>query len=225
MEVYSIQDATDYAVRGLIEHGEPEARLSLRRSADMTSAIDEIRDRAALFKAIGLFRVHGEDEGWIGVERATFFSPSHLRHATMAQKAGALFFPSRLWLPRTHKVKNAFAEAMRTSAERENLTSGSSEVASLCDWRPNRLGVNWMDGTPAEPAVIPEHVDTKDELGAIVILEVFGESMRESSGGDNVTILFGQDICDAFGVPQAVHSAVAPHLRLSVTLAELKPSR
>jgi hypothetical protein len=179
-----------------------------------------------LFKAFGLFRDHGEDEGWIGVDRATFFSPSHLKRTTTAQKAGALLFPSRLWLPRTHKVKNTFAEAMRTSAQNKNLTRKPSGITPLRNWRPNRVGINWMDGSSAEPAVIPEHVDTKDELGAVVVLEVFREGMSGTSylTDNNVSVIFGKDTCDDIGVPQAPHSAISSHLRLSVTLAELKPS-
>ena len=236
MRVAQLQDLTDVAVERLTTHGESMVSFSLQNHGELMPLKFEVCRRAQILEMAGVFfRTHGEDEGWQNVERATFFRPTHLKHASVPQKIASVVFPSRLYLPIAHKLGLKLSKSMRLSAKNSNRLGKLSD-STLLQWKPNRVGINLMDGSDEDPAEIPKHIDTKDEIGAVVVFDVFKRGLDQNSfigehnesdsnpAYPNVTVIFGKDVCDSVGVPQAEHSVVSDLFRLSVTFAELKPS-
>lgn len=226
IEVHQIQQVTDTAIERLVDYGESMVVFSLKNPDVLMPLKTEVCKKSQLLNLARVFRPHGEEDGWENVYRATFFRPTHLRKASMYQKVASLALPSRLFMPKCHKTANIFSEHMRASAEKAYTIGLLPKSSSLMEWEPNRLGINWMDGSPEQPSLIQEHVDTPKEVGAVVVFDVFREGMATNSyiSDRNVTVIFGKDTCDAAGVNQPKHSVASKLLRLSLTLAELKPS-
>jgi hypothetical protein len=218
MKVETIEEAATVSMRQLVQFGNPMVTLSLQDSAFIVPMKSEIINRSAVFRALGFFRAHGEEAGWENVSRARFMRPAHIRGMSVGQKAGVGLLASRLWLPQTHKRSKKLGQAFQLA----NTESGAN-LKSLKNFMPNRIGVNRMQGTPESPAIIMPHVDVPEELGAVVVFELFREGQAEAAylAEKNMTVIFSKNTCDETGVDRPIHSIDTELFRVSATFAEL----
>jgi hypothetical protein len=217
-----IATATSCAFDQLIDDGEAYVSVSIT-DVDVLSAMRaEIKRRASILHGLNLFLPHGKDEGWRNVKRATYFGEKHREHLPFRRQVLARAFSSRA-LPETVKVANDIAAELR----RKSLESSIPEIrnSSLSTWTPNRFGINRLDGTKEDSAVIAEHKDVKTELGTVVVFEIASGNLDAAvSIKNNVTFIFSKDICDLLDIEQPLHGQETDHYRLSLTIAELNPA-
>ncbi len=197
-----------------------EAFINLASGDPMTSVDSNLTDeqlKAMLEEAgslphISFRRIKDPTAQWINTTRATLFPrdntnwPGHI--------AGRMSLPrSEKWLPHCHRFCLHLSKIVRQVACERAL---SNSIDSLREWKPNRIGINYMKGTPWDPAEIREHTDPVEEVGLVTALEMLGNS------AGRLSFIFSSDICRGLGLTQPVHSVMSEETRISLTLAELR---
>lgn len=161
--------------------------------------LSAIRREAARVKKLS--RRIGE---WVNTRRTTLIPVAEvelLRHRP---------FSAEFWAPHTKQLTDQFAWSVkRVGAE---LT-----VPELQAWTPTRIGFNYMNGSPDDPAIIPAHIDPERESGLVAVVDL------DQDNGD-VHLIIGADVCRQFDIVQPVHEVQAESERTSLTIANLRPS-
>ena len=207
-EFRGIRRSIDYAVNRLVADGEPMTTVSYTDSY----VIDKLRRESAartnnpLTKR--MLRSHGREDGWLNVQRMTFFGPQHTK--SVAQRVASKLLSAKVWVPELYEIGDCIGIAVRASGEKYGLST-------LQKWRPNRYGINVLFGSSEHPAVIAPHPDVSTEHGVVVALDLSG-----TPGCGNLSFIFGRDTCDSLGLEQSVHGVVSESRRVSVTLADLR---
>lgn len=159
-----------------------------------------------------LFRgVQDATSPWINTTRATFFPRNNTNWP--AHALGRMILPrAEKWLPHSYRFSQHLSGLVKLVA---NQNTVANNIHSLRSWTPNRLGLNYMDGTPSDPAEIKEHTDPVEEVGLVAALELLGNA------AGRLTFIFSADTCRNLKLPQPPHSVISEEPRLSLTLAEL----
>ena len=148
-------------------------------------------------------------DAWEKVNRATFVpgNPNGLLDI-----AYFTLFNSKQFTPTAHAFTALIAQDVRGAGT-------LSRQLPLAEWYPNRIGFNYMHGTPARPALIPDHTDPKEEHGVVLALNLDYSSIGGYRG--DIHFILSQDTCQEIGIAQAVHSVSAHSERIGMTIAEL----
>jgi hypothetical protein len=216
-----IQKATAEAFDRLTENKEAYVSVSISQLEVLSAMRAEIKRKASMLHALNLFLPHGEGDDWKNVKRATFFGKNHIEHLPLKRRMLARAFSSRV-LPETLEIASDIAKELKKKSQESSIPD--IRTSSLVSWNPNRFGINRLDGSKDDKAVIAEHTDVKTEIGTVVVFEIAKGSDAAVSNRDNMTFIFSQDICEILEIDQPLHGEETDHYRLSLTMAELNPA-
>lgn len=145
---------------------------------------------------------------WHKTQRATLFP---IRPAVNSPLVARTVLNANVWAPQSTVL------AKLISAQVGQIASwGPNYLHPLFGWQPNRIGFNYMQGTPSDPASIPPHTDVPEETGLVIALDLNGDETR----GD-LSFIFGADVCNGRSLPQPIHQAESKSERISLTVARL----
>jgi len=146
---------------------------------------------------------------WHNTKRATFVPKRQISW----KQPYFLAAIAKMWMPTAVALSNELTPIIQRNGLRDGLSS-------LTDFQPNRLGVNYMHGSVADPAVIPDHTDPINESGLVVAVNLGNTVDHQDPGAIN--LILSKDTCDELGIAQPVHNVHADTFRLGLTIAELR---
>jgi len=222
-EVREVQELTDVALERLVKYGESVVSFSLDDPAVLLPLKHEILTKTELLQGVGLYRKHREKDGWINVSQAGFYGSSQFNHIPNKRRLAGPLLPSSWLLPKTHEAKKHFAKSFRMSAAAMDSTVEGIDSLVTLDF--NRVGINRMNGSKERPSVISEYLNKPDQVGAVVLINIFTQEMKPRSYiiDNNVTVVFGDDTCAAVGATRSAPSFESDGLRLGIAFSEVQP--
>lgn len=155
-----------------------------------------------------LFRRDIGDPNWYKTKRATCVP---LKRITWKQPY-FLVTAAEVWLPTT----TALSKDLATMVREIGIYSG---LAPLAQFQPNRLGFNYMHGTPEDPAYINDHTDPIEESGVVMAVNLGPTTDSQEVGA--VNLILSKDTCDELAIPQPLHKVSSETRRIGLTIANL----
>jgi hypothetical protein len=167
----------------------------------------ELKDLRDTAEVIPRFLKRSVDD-WERVQRATFF----MRTKGLMQKA----MSANVWTPPAYHYAQRLGRMLDRDAEDFHIPELKTNF--------NRIGFNFMNGSPHHEARIPMHTDPEKLHGvvAIVGLEGYAEATPLALGRNmTVTLLACRNLCAVAGIEPVGHEVIATERRTSMTLAEI----
>lgn len=203
-----LKDAVEEAFKNLAG-GEPMSSIDSNLTDEQLNPL--LAEAQGLPKAF--FRqIDDGDSPWVNSTRATLFPKSNA--IWPLGLVGKMALPrSEKWAPSISRFCSFAAATVRAASIKGALPR---DIDSLNCWNPNRVGINFMNGSPWDPASIGEHTDPPEETGLVMALELLGNS------AGRLSFIFSADASKILGLDQPPHSLYSEEPRISITLAELQ---